>query len=313
MATPPTGCNENCGSVGTVSEFYRVSVPSLRPGFFDYHDGVLYEFKEEQSNRCVWERRIAGSFPWNVERLSRYPEGWAFFDVEPVAGKWTWRLSIDIAPLPPFLHGWLGQFDRFAPAVPDPNLNCSVDQILSTYVPLALDPDALIRPVSSIIGSQDIKQITTSCFCFDECPLDTKPHRQYFVQSPASLYPEMVLGKLYRFASVVGPGSCEWTPVTAIPGGGVQKLAKFIVITPPDDHGYLFGFDISIAPTAPESYLVLKPWNNVDDELRLLAARCDRTFTMLEVDLVRLATARPVPEWLCDDVDTRAWDALHPL
>lgn len=313
MTTPPSFCNENCGSVGTVSQFYRICIPLVAPGFSDYHNGVIYEYKRQETNRCVWERRRPGTFPWTIERLSRYPEGWSFFEVMPVPGKWTWRLSIDILPLPPYLHGWLHQFDRYAPGVPDPDLNCSTSQMLQTYVPLSTAPDAMIVPITSLIGSSDLKQITTSCFCSDNCPLNTRPHVNYLITIPASPLPGYVLGVWYKFSTTIAMDGCLWVPDVPISGSSIEELKKFSYVDPLFDHSYGVTLDLFSTGSPDVSYSTMKQWDDGGEQNQILDARCNVTWLLDQIAGPRVATVRPIPQWICSQDEAREWDANNPL
>ena len=184
MSVPPAACSVNCGTGDLVPQFVRLFVPINLFPYAEYFTGKLYEYDSEDlaNDRCVWLPVNASPF-WTLERLSRYPEGWNFPDTQPIAGKWTWRFSLDkVSPFITIFNGWSADFDRF-PATPDPAHNCVVDNTLQNYVPLAIRPDALLRPIFDPTPPSPILQKTSPCYCSSECPLSTRPHRAYLVRS----------------------------------------------------------------------------------------------------------------------------------
>lgn len=308
-------CAENCGQADAPSELYVVTSELFGPGSHDYTTGVTYEFKRKESDRCVWERRTPGQFPWQIERLSRYPNGWEFFEVQPVPGKWTWRLSID-APQFFLLHGWLKQLDRHDEAFPDPSNSCSSPHDLETYVPLSFDGPVTITPVSEPIETPQPGQSPAPCFCQSQCPPNTKPHRKYFVKTVGKqVIPFHDAGFLYEIRDDVG-SFCDWKPVDMVADfdGTLSKLDSGAVLPATDAYqwdlqliNHVEGTDII--------YILDLQWSFLNGPLLPAQARCDvaRSIPSSPQVVGDFATIRPVPEWMCTSDQAAAWDEKYPI
>lgn len=313
--TTPNACSRNCGSVDQVSELYVVSTEELGPGLEDYNVGVTYQFVRQEATRCVWERMTPGAFPWTFERLSRYPEGWAFPEIEPVPGVWTWRLSIDSLPLFLF-HGWLANFPRIDDSVPDPSNNCSIAQSLETYVPLSLDGPAIITPTAEPVETPRPVQKGGPCFCFAECPPGTKPSRKYFVKTIGrQVIPFHEFGILYEIANEVGD-FCEWQDVDlALEFSGFLTKGP-VTPVPPATHAYFWDVAVLNTITAEnQTYRRDIQWDFFGLPVGAAAARCDDARSLQSTPPVigDFATIRPVPDWICTTPEAREWDDKYPL
>ncbi len=307
-------CNEFCGSADAVSNLYKVQTASSGPGLADYNVGVTYEFRRVEPNRCVWERQTLGPFPWDFERLSRYPRGWEFLNIEPVEGKWTWRLSIDNILLALF-HGWLHQFDRVDDSIVDPSGNCSIEQTLETYVPLSTDFDVVITPISEPVEPLRVGQSADPCFCFGECPVNTKPHRKYFVKTIGDVtIPFHDVGFLYE-VGVDGPDFCNWTDVDMVTEmSGVLSKTTIAPIAPATKAYQWVLFLRNTITVNTISYKLDVQWDNLGIPNSAAQARCDRSFCLKDETATpgNSATIRPVPEWLCTSTEAADWDAKYP-
>jgi len=308
---PAVFCSGNCGAGDTVSQFYSVSVPIYTTPFASYVNGVLYEFTQTAGTRCEWNRVTPGRYPWDIELLSRYPDGWNFPAVEPIPGKWTYRLSIDDLLPVPFLHGWFHDFDRFVPPAVDPGHHCTTEEPLQNYVPLTTRPDAVITPVSELPPPPDFKKHSTPCFCLGECPQNRRPTEKYFVQSnDITTLPGYVAGKLYA-VTLPGTNPCEWNAVEPTGGGTTELLSKANIAPINADHAYELQLVILNLIGGVSIFRGWRQWDNTGDELEGYDALCDVEVILNTIVGTGHVTLTPVPWWLCDDAAARIWIAAQ--
>lgn len=308
-------CAENCGLDDAPSQLYVVTSELFGPGSQDYIDGVTYEFKRKEPDRCVWERKFPGAFPWVIERLSRYPTGWEFFEIQPVPGVWTWRLSVD-APQFFLFHGWLEHLARVDPSVPDPLNNCSSAHELTTYVPLSLDGPVTITPVAEPIETPRPGQSPDPCFCTSQCPPTTKPSRKYLVKTVgAVLIPFHDVGFLYEI-NEDSHVFCDWKPVDLPPEfeGTLSKLDTGAVL--PATHAYTWDLLLINHIEGKDAvYIRELQWSFLDGPLLPRQARCDDPYSLPSAPPIPgdFATTRPVPEWICSSEEAVEWDEKYPI
>ncbi len=315
MPLPPAFCNEHCGLGEQLPQFWLVQVPFRRPGFTDYWDGVVYEFAGVEGTRCLYLRKTPGAFPWTIEKLSRYPEGWTFFENEPNPGFWTWRLSIDLFEyVPPIvdLHGWLIQLPHKDPLMVDPLKQCESAQTLLTYVPFSLDPPARITPLGSAPSGIEVKNDTNPCFCNDECPLFTRPFNKYLIKHTGTeVIPGYNAGILYDNDLITG-STCRWQSVPKPIAPIKEEMVKTVAVPTTGDHAWNMKLTIQTVATQVV-FQTTYEWNDDSTPHSKLDAMCDRQLVLTEsAPASRVATIIPAPRWVCSTAQARSWHSGLP-
>lgn len=312
MPSPIAVCSENCGLGTVVTRYIKVTVPLFFFPYLEYSQGIIYEYVRRETSRCVWERVPPLSTFWEIERLSRYENGWKFFEIEPDPGKWTWRFSLDRLTGPIVLNGWLKSFDRFGPLVPDPDKHCDSVADLDNYVPFHLfdQIQARIDPLTSLNEARHPKTTIDPCFCADECPFGTRPYRQYLITTSGTPFlPNFDLGKVFKIQAEFG-SVCNYRPIEAPIAPASSTNSKTTVTPTTGDHAYNWSLVLLDGLGGSKSFGLTLEWNDSNQPNNALDALCSQTFTLLSGDST-FATVIPVPEWICDDQAGRDWVAEH--
>lgn len=306
MSNPPIFCDGNCGDGEEVPEFITVYVPIIDPAFSDYNVGVRYKFDVQEATRCVWipENPTVGN--WTIEKLSRYPLGWRFPSTEPVAGQWTYRLSIDRMVPPLFAGGWTGSYFRFVAGQNDPLRSCVQQQALRNYVPLVTRPPANIVPMVDDLDYLLPKQNNSGCFCSEGCQPGVVPYSKYFVQCLGAFnYPNFDLGKLMLFNASVS-GVCDWEVAETEIGPDTLRLFQRddpILFT--EDGNFEFNVqEVSGAGTV--NYLINCRWSKSGSPFPGPSSNCNLPY-WCNSDPDKNCRLVPCPDWICDDEAARQW------
>lgn len=313
MPDPHALCSLNCGDEPLIAEFILVTIPFRFGPYLEYVDGVVYQYVGIEDTRCVWERRPPKSTFWEIERLSRYWDGWNFPFTEPIADKWTWRLSLDRLSLPTVLNGWSKDFPRFAPDVSDPDKNCASIQDLDNYVPF--HPfgwiKARVDPLVSLSEARTPKKSIDPCFCTTNCPLGTKPFEKYLVtHSGTPFLPGYDTGRLWEIIHPVG-GYCAYLSNVAETPPANSELDRRELLATSADHAYSWVLVLTAGPGVTKTYVGDFEWNDDDGPFPKIEARCDQTVFLDNPDGTT-ARLRPVPAWICSDSQAIAWSESHP-
>lgn len=307
MGVPLPVCSDNCGDGETIPQFLHLFVPNPLPIYWEYWFGKTYEYiGTEPDDRCIWVPLRPSPF-WTLEKVSRYPTGWEFVDTRPIPGKWTWRFSLDYVGVGFVLNGWSKHFPRFAPGVPDPDKNCTSVQSLVNYVPLKLQFNARLEPLLEEKPHVHFNQRTTPCFCHNECPLQSRPFKKYFVKTlqPSAL-PGYEDGKLYEHKTSIAD-FCKWEPVEPTGGATQEDLTKENSVPAGGaDHAYIWILQLALPPDA-EEFSRIVPWNDDNDPFNMIDALCNIPYTLEHPTTGDQATIRPIPDWICDDDAAREW------
>ena len=299
-------CSQSCGLGSSIPNLIRVFVPIDESYFLDYQQGVDYQLFAVEPTRCVYRRVVLGAYPWDVEQLSRYPDGWSFPDTEPLPGLWTWRLSIDdLLPIP-LLHGWSANFRQVDAANVDPAHNCERQQDLVNYVPFVFRPDVTIVPLSLTDFTPAIRQRTSPCFCSRGCPGRSKPHRKYLVResNPGDL-PGFDLGKLFEISQQT-IDFCQWGVVEPFFGGGDAFLSLNVINLTDDVNTLNWSLGLFFPVLGGKDYRKLVQWSADGDRHPPLLSLCSTPWTLVSDDHSS-AELIPVPEWCCTDNQAREW------
>lgn len=314
MPAPPLVCSDNCGKFELLPNLIRVTVPLAVWPYREYKDGVIYEYKRREATRCVWERQAPVSNFWEIERLSRYEEGWNFPFSEPIADKWTWRFSLDRITNPIVLNGWSKDFNRFDIDTEDPDKNCESIQDLDNYVPLHPLPwlKARVDPILSVDEGRHPKRSIDPCFCTAECPLGSRPYQKYLVTTTGTpKLPGYDLGRLHEIIEPVGR-FCAYDSIEGETPPAFTALDRRTTLPAPADHAYRWVLVLEVSVGDSKTFIGTFRWNEEDGIFPRIEARCDQVFLLAHPDTTT-ATLRPVPLWLCNDADARSWVSAHPL
>jgi len=308
---PVLFCSENCGAGDFVSQYYVITVPIYSQPFQNYVNGILYRYTEREGTRCRWDRVVPGTHPWDIQKFSRYPAGWAFPEVEPVPGVWTYRLSIDDVLPVPLIHGWSASHPRYVPPAVDPLHGCTSAAALQNYVPLTTRPDALATPINTLPPPLGFSRHTTPCFCSGECPPGSRPTYNYLVRSTfITSDPAYTLGKLYTIFTG-GPNPCHWKPHTPVVGNYFEDLTKTNIFPINADHAYEWQWDHQTITGPHKTFRIVRQWNDTDNPIEYHDGLCDVPTKLTEYALGEWAEIIPVPWWLCSDAEAQAWVAAH--
>ncbi len=318
MPSPDPICSDNCGTVDVVPTFIRTWFYVPAPFYSEYWSGKDFEyFGTEPDGRCVWFPIVPSSF-WNFEKISRYPEGGNFPFFNPIPGKWSWRLSVDRFPfsgLPPIappyiLNGWQGNFTQYQ-GVPDPSHNCTALNTLTDYAHFGIFPPAFIQPLSEEAPPIRFRSSSSPCFCSTDCPFESRPHRNYlvFLEDPNAPL-EYLNGLLFRFTSAPS-GVCFWDPPPPDEPPGTQRLEKRPIVNPAWNHSYEMVLTIQLDSGFADQYQREYNWNNSTDQ-QSITADCAQVFHLIAAGVpVNDGFCVPVPEYICDTAQARAWWASH--
>ncbi len=308
MPIPPGGCSDNCGDGDIIPQFVRIYIPIPIFPYSEYFSGKLYEFDsvEVADDRCLYLPVEASSF-WDIEKVSRYPRGWNFPNSAPIPGKWTWRVSVDrITPPIVLLNGWSIDLDRHS-GIPDPTHNCTTDQTLTNYVPLAIRPNILLETIYDVTPPDPTRQFTSPCFCASECPLSTRPHRAYLVRSSdITCGPDYTLGKLYRVVSADFDG-CAYQPQEAETAPATADLDKRDATPTTGDHAYDWVLVIDDGAGCVNTFIETFEWSDDNTPDPMFGALCGGSFTLSESGGPGTATITPVPWRICTDAAARTY------
>ncbi len=161
-----------------------------------------------------------------------------------------------------------------------------------------------------------VKQTSNPCFCHRGCPPKTNPHKKWAVRLvPFGVFTEYEFHKLYVITEEGGSvAGCTYLPADPEGTYTAQTLLWDVQVIPSSGPTeYVIELFLTKAPVAAKQWGRVVTWD--EDDLPLDPdddANCDTNKLLDEIGVgTSVARLSPAPEWVCDDVQLRAWCDNH--
>ncbi len=147
------------------------------------------------------------------------------------------------------------------------------------------------------------------CFCRKSCPDIFVPHLNYRFRAPNGVFPGYFDWKLMKFEFEAVDGLCVWLPAEPLPASPPVAFAQDLRKTPGVGNAYQWAFKLVELPNS-EVYILDVTYDDDDVIVSGENPACDQLVMLLTVvGDTFTADLEAVPEWMCTDLQARAWPA----
>ena len=148
------------------------------------------------------------------------------------------------------------------------------------------------------------------CFCAAECPPGFVPHLKYRVSVTLNnCISDQIDWKVYEFLETTPSDGCIWEAKEIPQGGDILRLLRIPIAPTLFDHEYKWELTVQRLPCF-EQYSLEVGWDDDTPIVSGLSPACDvLSFDLTDPITSEIAEVEAVPEWMCTDLQARAWPA----
>ncbi len=145
------------------------------------------------------------------------------------------------------------------------------------------------------------------CFCNHDCPGPGRPYHKYLVGGIGTKFTDLNTELWLAQVSFNDDELCRWT-FTDGPGGMTFTLDLASSTEVGWEHAYTWSSSVIQIPNS-DNFVVEHTWNDADLPVTpTISPSCDASFDLLNSDIIpKTLRIEPVPDWVCDQDQARAW------